>query len=140
MIKGGDTISNMTFIQDYRQFSVGWRLWMILLQIVNLIGPLFFIGRLEAWIVLAGYFLAAVVIVRMHRRLGWVRLLGIGHFIWFPMLPWLGARLAAEMFSGPFAFWLLAVIVVNGISLMIDVIDVLRYIAGDRQPIVNSAD
>jgi hypothetical protein len=126
----------MTFIEDYRKFGLGWRLWMVLLQIVNLIGPLIFIGRTEAWVVLAGYAMAAAIIVSLHRRLGWVRLLGVGHFPWFLIVPWVAVRYAAQAPSGIFGFWLLSVLVINGISLVIDVVDVVRFLSGERKPIV----
>ena len=131
-------MGNLTFVSDFRQFGWGWRVWMLLLQLINLIGPLFFIERAEAWVVLAGYVFAAIVIVSLHRRLGWVRLLGIGHFIWFPILPWIALRYASGTPSGLFALWLLLVLTVDSICLVIDVVDVFRYIAGDRAPIVSS--
>ena len=33
-----------------------------------------------------------------------------------------------------FGYWLLAVIVLDSLSLMIDVVDVIRYIKGERAP------
>jgi hypothetical protein len=112
---------------------------MLAMQVVNLVGPLFFLGRFEAWVVLAAYFTAAGVILTLHRRLGWVRLLGIGHFVWLPMLPWLILRGTATGVDGLFALWLFSVVCIDGISLVIDIVDVLRYLGGDRRPIVASA-
>lgn len=126
--------SNM--IQDARRFHPAWRLWFVLLQIVNLVSPLFFLGHVEAWAVLAGYLVAAVVMVPLHRKLGWVRLLGVGHFAWFVILPWLVFRYLETAPTGAFGIWLLAVIVINGICLLIDIVDVARYLAGDRKPTV----
>ena len=72
----------------------------------------------------------------IHARKGFVRLLGVGHFLWLPMLPWLWTRLA-ETPSGLFRNWILAVLVVDGISVVIDVTDVTRYFLGDRDlPVV----
>ncbi|HEM48959.1 MAG TPA: hypothetical protein ENO27_01995 [Caldithrix sp.] len=129
-------MSEMVFLKDFRKFGLGWRLWMLLLQIVNLVGPLIFIGHPEAWVVFAGYVFAAVIIVPLHRRLGWVRLLGVGHFLWFLILPWIAVRYSAETQSGLFGLWLLSVLIVDGISLVIDIVDVLRYLSGERNPIV----
>lgn len=126
--------SNM--IQDARRFHPGWRLWFVLLQIVNLVSPLFFLGHAEAWAVLAGYLIAAVVMVPLHRKLGWVRLLGVGHFSWFVILPWLAFRYSVTAPTGAFGIWLLAVIIVDGICLVIDIVDLARYLSGDRQPTV----
>ena len=127
------------FIRDFRQFGVPWRSWMLLLQLVNLVAPLFFLGHREAWVVLAGYAIAALVILVMHRRLGWVRLLGVGHFVWLPMLPWLALRYMAADVDRFFSFWILSVLCVNGICLIIDSVDVLRDLKGDRKPVVSAA-
>jgi hypothetical protein len=126
----------MSFIQDAGRFGIGWRLWMVLLQLANLIAPLFFLGRVEAQLTLGAYILAAAIIVPLHRRLGWVRLLGIGHFQWFALLPWLVMRYLTTSPTGAFGVWLAAVILINATSLVIDVVDVARYVAGERKPVV----
>jgi len=128
-------VARTTFIQDARKFGIGWRLWFLLLTIVNLVAPLFFLGRPEAWAALGGYFVAAVVMIPIHRRLGWVRLLGVGHFQWLLLLPWLIYRYQATAPSGAFGAWMLAVIIVDGICLVIDVVDLVRYLRGDREPL-----
>lgn len=125
-----------SLIQDFRSFSLGWQLWMLLLQVVNLIGPLFFLGRIEAWVVIAGYIIAAILLLPLHRRLGWVRLLGVIHFQWFIILPWIAYRFLATGPSGIFGAWLLSVLLIDGICLAIDIVDVIRYLAGDRQRVV----
>lgn len=125
-----------SFIDDARQFNPAWRVWMILLSVVNLVGPLFFLGHPEAWATLACYFIAGVVMVPIYRRLGWVRLLGLGHFQWFILLPWLYFRLITGSAGGAFYVWLWAVIVIDTLCLAIDIVDVARYAAGEREPIV----
>lgn len=124
-----------TMIQDARNFAIGWRLWFWLLMIVNLVAPLFFLQRPEAWATLAGYFVAAAVMIPLHRRLGWVRLLGIGHFQWLLLLPWLVYRYLETSPTGALAVWMLAVIAVDTICLIIDIVDLVRYLAGERKPI-----
>jgi len=37
--------------------------------------------------------LAAMIMTVLHAKLGYVRLLGVGHFVWIPMLIWLVYRL-----------------------------------------------
>lgn len=60
----------------------------------------------------------------------------IGQKAPFVILPWLGFRYLATGPSGAFGTWMLAVILINGICLMIDIVDVIRYFAGERKPIV----
>jgi hypothetical protein len=133
------TLSKKTsFLGDASRFDIGWRVWFWLLPGVNILAPLFFLGRLESWITLSASVLAAVVVVSLHRRLGWVRLLGIGHFPWIGLVPWLVSRYLTTSPGGVFATWMLAVIFIDSACLAIDFVDVLRYLGGDRTPIVSS--
>ena len=65
---------------------------------------------------------------------GFVRLLGIGHIAWLPMVPWLWDRLDTAPPGSFFKYWLLATIVVVSLSLIIDAADVIRYLRGERDP------
>jgi hypothetical protein len=129
-------MAERSLVRDARRFPIWWRAWFWLLALVNLIGPLFFIGRLEAQLTLAAYAVAGVVIVPLHRRLGWVRLLSVGHVAWLGLVPWLVSRYLETAPSGTFRAWLLAVIVVDGVCLVIDVVEITRYWRGEREPVV----
>lgn len=113
-----------------------WRLWVGLLIAVNGVAPVFFLERLEARLVLAAILVGAVIQMAIFARLGFVRLLGLGHLIvWTPLLPWLCARLGeAGSVGGGFREWLVVVIVVDAISWVIDVVDVGRWLGGERTP------
>ena len=67
---------------------------------------------------------------------GFSRLLGLGHIFWFPLLCFLWVRLDLHPAGEFFSLWIRAVIVLNAISLVIDVVDVIRYIGGDREETV----
>jgi hypothetical protein len=136
MNKTNEINSRGTLIHDVRKFNFGWRMWFWLLMIVNLVAPIFFLKHPEAWGVLGTYVLAAAVIIPLHRRLGWVRLLGIGHFPWFVLLPWLYSRMMTTAIPNAMWMWLVTVIVVNTICLIIDIVDLFRYARGERAPIV----
>jgi hypothetical protein len=69
-----------------------------------------------------------------------VRLLGLGHSLWLVMLPWLAVRLLGHGASDGFGKWLVAVIVIDSISVVLDAVDVARWIRGDRTPSVTLAD
>ena len=69
---------------------------------------------------------------------GFVRLLGIGHIAWVPMVAWLWTRLELAPPTSLFRYWLLAVIVLASLSLLIDVADVIRYLRGERDPTVTA--
>ena len=63
-----------------------------------------------------------------------MRLLGIGHVYWVPLVVWLGLRVGDLTPGEPFTLWVMAVIALNSVSLLIDVRDVTRYISGERMP------
>ncbi len=117
-----------------------WWIWVGLLGLVNLVGPLVFLGSLEARVVLAAILVGAVVQLAIVHRLGFVRLLGLGHIVaWVPMLLWLAPRLGNLGTGTAFGRWLFAVVVLDLASLAIDFVDVGRYLAGERQPAPGTA-
>ncbi|MGD8581782.1 MAG: hypothetical protein PVF06_04025, partial [Gammaproteobacteria bacterium] len=128
-----------SFLQEARQFTIGWRVWFWALSIVNLVMPLIFISRPEAQLTLVAYVIAATTIVLMHRHMGWVRLLGVGHFPWLVLVPWLILSYLETTPEGVFALWLITVITVDLLCLAIDIVDLYRYAAGERAPLVRSA-
>ncbi len=112
----------------------GLAVWLGVLLAVNFVVPLVFVGRLEAQVVLFAGMAGALVQMLLFRAKGFVRLLGIGHVPWIPMVPWLWMRLDQAAWPSAFGFWLVAVIVLDGLSLILDVTDVLRYLGGERTP------
>ena len=56
--------------------------------------------------------------------------------MWVPLLWYLWGSLAEHPASTAFGFWLRAVIVLNATSLVIDAVDVVRYMKGERDRIV----
>ena len=92
---------------------------------------LFFLPRLEAWVVILTLMLGLLLQTLIFGRWGFVRLLGLAHFPWFLMLPWLYTRHAPH--ESIFNQWILALLVINGLSLIIDVTDVLRFTFGERE-------
>ena len=122
------------FMGSIFKMPPGWRIWVGILLLANMIVPLFFLPRLEAVIVPVALMLGGMSQMAIFGRLGFVRLLGLGHFWWIPMLAWLWARVDLFAPQGAFGYWLLALFVVNSLSLLIDVTDVVRYARGDRAP------
>jgi hypothetical protein len=62
----------------------------------------------------------------------------VGHIPWLFTVPWLGWRLGQTVESGAFYYWLLAVVVIDSLSLVIDAVDVVRYWRGERQPTITA--
>ena len=106
---------------------------MVGLPLINLFS-IFFLPRTEAWVVLGTGLLAATIMTALHTKLGYVRLVGIGHFVWFPMLIWLGFRLDNIPEGTLFKGWILTLIAMDTVSLLLDTIDLIRYLRGERAP------
>lgn len=106
----------------------------MLLVLVNFLVPLFYIQTLEAKLAIAAVLSGAVIQSFIHSKLGFVRLLGLGHILWIPLVIWLGFRLTDIGLENPFGIWLASLVLINTVSLVIDVIDVIRFISGERSP------
>lgn len=124
-----------SMLRDARTFAPGWRIWFVILQVTNGLMPLFFIVRPAAWMTLTAYLLSASLILILHARLGWVRLLGIGHAPLLVLMAVVLPRYAANWPAGPFGIWLLSMFFVNGVCLTIDAVDLVRYLRGERAPL-----
>jgi hypothetical protein len=111
-----------------------WLTWLGLLVFINTLIPIYFINTLEAKVVLIATICSITIMTAVFSAKGFVRLLGIGHIAWVPMIPWLFTRLEKISFDNHFGYWLLAIIIMNSLALIIDAIDVTRYIRGERRP------
>ncbi len=67
---------------------------------------------------------------------GFSRLMGLGHIFWIPLLFFLGTQLDQIPPDDGFGVWVRALMVINATSLVIDAVDVFRYLAGERMEIV----
>jgi len=121
------------FIKNIFKMPMVWWPWMAGLPLINL-SSVFFLPRTEAIVVLVTGLLAATIMTVLHAKLGYVRLLGVGHFVWIPMLIWLGFRLNNIPEGSLFYGWILTLITMDTVSLMVDIVDLLRYLLGDRAP------
>ena len=123
------------FNKGMLKMPVFWQVWVAVLVVTNL-APIFFLPRLEAQVVLGTLLASMVLMTLLTGRFGFTRIVGLGHILWFPMLAFLVARLGDIPANSAFGIWIRAIIVLNGISLVIDTIDAIRYIAGDRKETV----
>ncbi len=115
-------------------FPKPWVGWVMLLMIANMVIPLFYLGTPEGKVVLGAFVFAALFQTAIFSAKGFVRLLGIGHIGWVPMVAWLWTRLDLAPAGSLFRYWLLATIVLVSLSLLIDAADVIRYLRGERDP------
>ncbi len=109
-----------------------WQLWLGLLISANLIAPFFFLEHVEARVTIAALLLSITLMTALTARFGFSRILGLGHVAWLPLLAFLVVRVDEVPAATAFGVWLRAVIVLDAISLVLDAVDVVRFLRGDR--------
>jgi len=128
------------FMRTMLRFPAPWLVWIALLMGANMVAPLFFLPEPEAAWTLAAFATAAMTQMIMFSRLGFVRILGVAHFLWFPLVVWICARIDTVPHGGSMYWWMVSVVVLNSLSLAIDVADVGRYLVGERAPTLTLED
>ncbi len=124
------------FNKGMLKMPVLWQVWLAVLVATNLVVPMFFLQRLEARVVLGTILASMALMTLLTARFGFTRIVGLGHILWIPMLAFLFTRLGDIPASDAFGIWIRTLFVLNGISLAIDAVDVIRYNAGERQETV----
>ncbi len=114
---------------------------VMILTVVNL-SAIFFAGkkqngkqrvRIEALASVFSFIAAGMLMSWLYNKVGFVRLLGLPHLIfWLPVYIWLLIKFRRNEFSFPFKQYLVVYFVIAGISLIIDIVDVTRYLLGDQ--------
>ena len=117
---------------------VGWKFWLGWMILVNLVVSSFYFRRnQEARLILFSFLTQGVIILVIADTLGYVRLLGIAHVIlWTPLMVYLFKRVTKVRHDQLYFKYLITVIVTDCLSLVIDYVDVGRYVLGERQPYV----
>ncbi len=120
------------FNKGMMSMPIGWQVWLMVLVAHNMIVPLFYFGRLEAQVVIVTLFASMGLMTLITAKTGFTRLLGLGHSLWILLVLWLWTRLPQSPAGDFFGIWIRSLMAVNAISLVIDAVDVIRYIRGDR--------
>ena len=123
------------FNKGMMKMPFSWRLWLMLLVSVNLGVPLFFLDRREAQFVLGAFLVSMALMTILTAKFGFTRILGLGHILWLPLVFFLWLRLSHIPADDFFGFWIRAVLTLNTVSLVLDTVDVTRYIRGNKQEI-----
>ncbi len=113
-------------------------LWLAWLMTINMAVPLLYITTPEAHWTLAAAIAGVITMTMIFKTQGFVRLLGIGHIYWIPQVIWFWTRLETAPPNNLFYYWMWSIIVFNTLSIIVDSIDVFRYIKGERAPYLKS--
>ena len=128
--------SFLRFNKGMMRMPFYWQPWLLLLVTVNVAIPLFFVGRLEAQLVLGTMVINVILMTLLTGLTGFSRLLGLGHYPWFPLLFFLWTQLDRIPADDFFGLWIRVLMVANALSLVLDTVDAARYVAGEREETV----
>lgn len=117
--------------------------WVMLLVITHLAAILFVVRRRpegglavrpEPVAIVLSFLAAGLFMGWLYEQVGYVRLLGLPHLVfWGPVWVWLLRRRRSLGTQSLFGKYVHAYLLVAGTSLVIDLIDVVRYLVGDGQ-------
>lgn len=117
-----------------------WQLWVMVLMALNCVGPLVFFDRVEAIYTFMAGMLGGGIGMLLVSAQGFTRLLGVMHVPWIPLVFYLWGRQEGVDLHSSFGVWMAAVIVFNSVSLVIDAVDVIRFLRGERTPLYIPAE
>ena len=110
------------------------RIWAAWLVAANA-ACLFFIQHIEAQVTLGAVGVAVIAQALIYQRKRFIRLLGVTHALWVPMLTWIALRLdTLPKEERALRVWLVTLIATNAVSLAIDAWDATRFVLGERRP------
>jgi len=115
----------------FRPLQRVWGAWLVAVNSACL----FFIEHVEAQVALGAVGVAVIAQALIYQRRHFIRILGVTHILWIPMLTWMALRLGTLQ-TGEIAFrgWLILLIATNAVSLVIDAWDATRFALGERRP------
>lgn len=90
-------------------------------------------GPIEVFVILATLVAIALFMEWLYSQVGYVRLLGLVHIVfWTPLAAYLWTRLKLHPVRSVFGIYLRILLITIVASLVIDYIDVGRYLSGER--------
>lgn len=114
--------------------------WVLALVVAHLAAILFVVRRRpegglavrpEPIAIVVSFVVAGLFMGWLYEQVGYVRLLGLAHLLfWTPVWVWILVRRRAIGTDRLFGKYVHVYLVVAGLSLAIDLVDVLRYLAG----------
>ena len=111
----------------YLRCPIWLRLWLVCLMGTNLIG-FTVLDTIEGQVVVGLMPLIGFPMAYLYQKYGFVKLLGLPHFWWFLLVPWIVLYRLPLAEDGSFhQKWMQILAIPNSISLVLDVKDVYEY-------------
>ncbi len=126
----------MFFIGLFR-LPIIWQIWSFFILAVNGLGPLLFLDENVAIVILVSTLMSAVVGFILVSVQGFTKLLGLMHAPWVPAFVLQLMVFFNESPEGDFANWLLLSIFITAVSLVIDAVDVILFLKGNKTDLLD---
>jgi len=131
----------MTFAEAAATQPLHLQIWFAWLVGVMFLAPVALIAfaqsRRIGLVCLIVALVTGPVMMWLYAQVGYVRLLGLGHVVlWTPLLVWLWPRLRSGALNGLPLIIAWVFFGTLGASLVIDYLDVIRWVVGDRASLI----
>ncbi len=113
------------------------QIWSFFILAVNGLGPLLFLDENVAIVILVSTLMSAVVGFILVSVQGFTKLLGLMHAPWVPAFVLQLMVFFNESPEGDFAKWLLLSIFITAVALVIDAVDVILFLKGNKTDLLN---
>jgi len=126
------------FFIGLSRLPIFWQIWSFFILVVNGVGPLFFLDKSVAIVLMVSTIVSAAVGFILVSVQGFTKLLGLMHAPWVPALVLQLIVFSNESPEGDFAKWLLTSIFITVVSLTIDVFDVILFLNGNKTDLLDN--
>ncbi|MBL4908252.1 MAG: hypothetical protein JKX94_12425 [Sneathiella sp.] len=128
------SLTTFYLMRDMVRYLPVWvQLWMGVMMAVLFVAPLFFLDHAAAQWMSASFMLGGLIMGFLHMKIGITKLMGIAHLPWLYPLFLIFQDLSLPMISQNYTIWLVAAAGVSVLCLVIDAIDVIRYLTGNNR-------
>lgn len=116
-----------------KSMPIGWQVFVMCQSIVNVFVPIYFRDTVQGQATLVAFAISMILGYIITAKTGFSRLIGLCHLPWIPLLIWIGLQMPSAPTDHPMFYWMVALLGINGLSVLVDMVDVIRYIGGDRE-------
>ncbi len=124
------------FTEGLLRMPLYTQIWLVVLGIANSAPAIYWLQHVESRVVLITFVVNVFLMLALTARYGFRRILGAGHFLWYPLILYLLIRMDS-IEDSDMRVWLVTLIVLNTVSLIIDTVDVAKWLRGDREELVD---
>ncbi len=98
--------------------------WISVLVVVNMLSLAYWGQPLARWV--AGIFLLqGAIMMALYSVYGYEKILGLAHIFWLPLLAYIVFNIGS--YTGNFQYYLIALLCINSLSVVFDILDVIDY-------------